>query len=355
MSPDQATPSGLAALEELVEEGKKEYDQSQKELKEIDVLIRQTTSEVDKLVQRNAQVATKVRQMEANINTYPRADIKEMYSAAQDTQVRLFMMRSQVEQLQSKQQNLEKYARQLRRFLDVSEQLVSGHVASWQEGTTTLGEPTIVRIIEAQEHERQDLARQMHDGPAQLLTNLILQAEICERLFDIDPVRARTELGNLKSAVTTTFQRTRDFIFNLRPMMLDDLGLVPTLKRYVEAFQEKNGVATTLTVVGKERRVAPYAEVTVFRIVQGLLSNVSQHAHATHVQIILDMQGDGIGATVEDDGSGFDVNEALVSARQRKTLGISTMQERVDMLGGTIRFDSSIGRGTKVTVQIPVD
>ncbi len=355
MSPDPSIPTGLSALQELVEESKKEYDQAQKELKEIDVLIRQTTGEVEKLAQRNAQIATKVRQMEANINTYPRADIKEIYSAAQDTQVRLFMMRSQVEQLQSKQQNLERYAERLRRFLAVSDQLVSGSAGSGQDSAAESGEPTIVRIIEAQENERQHLARQMHDGPAQALTNLILQAEICERLFDIDKVRARAELDNLKNAVTATFQKTRDFIFDLRPMMLDDLGLVPTLKRYIEAFQEKSGVATSLTVTGKERRFAPHTEVTIFRVLQGLLSNVSQHAHATHVQIVLDMQDDMVEVTVEDDGSGFDVNEALASARQRKTLGISTMQERVEMLGGKIHFESSIGRGTKVRLDLPAD
>jgi two-component system sensor histidine kinase DegS len=79
----------------------------------------------------------------------------------------------------------------------------------------------------------------MHDGPAQSLTNLILQAEICERLFDSDPVRARAELGNLKDAVTSNFQKVREFIFDLRPMMLDDLGLNPTLRRYVQEFEAK--------------------------------------------------------------------------------------------------------------------
>lgn len=355
MSSDQVDSTSPSPLEELVEESKQEYEQAQKELKEIDVLIRQTTGEVEKLAQRNARVATRVRQMEANLNSYPRADIKELYSAAQDTQVRLFVMRSQVEQLQSKQQNLKRYAEQLRRFLDVSNQLASGPAGGGLGAAAASGEPTIVRIIEAQENERQRLGRQMHDGPAQALTNLILQAEICERLFDVDPARARTELSNLKNAVTATFQNTRDFIFDLRPMMLDDLGLVPTLKRHVEAFQEKSGVATSLTVTGKERRFAPHTEVTVFRVVQELLSNVSQHAHATHVQVVLDMHGPMVAAVVEDDGSGFDVNEMLVSAGQRRTLGIPTMQERVEMLGGKIQFESGIGRGTRVTVELPMD
>ncbi len=347
---EAALPSGSPLLD-LIEESRQEYEQTQKELKELDVLIQQSSAEVDKLVQRNSQITTKVHQMEANIDTYPRQDIKELYSAAKEAQTRLFMMRGQLEQLQNKRQNLEKYAKHLRKLLEVSDQIGPGRASAG--GGASAGERTILRIVEAQENERLHLARQMHDGPAQSLTNLILQAEICERLFEIDPARARIELENLKNAVNAAFQKTREFIFDLRPMMLDDLGLIPTLKRYVQSFEEKSGLSTNLTIVGKERRLPPYAEVTIFRIIQELLKNASQHANATHVQVNVNLEGDVVGVSVEDDGSGFDVEEALTSARQRKTLGIVAMQEQVEMLGGEINFESSIGRGTKVKLEIP--
>jgi two-component system sensor histidine kinase DegS len=346
-----ALPSGSPLLD-LIEESRKDYEQTRKELKEIEVLIHQSSAEVDKLVQRNSQITTKVHQMEANIDTYPRQDIKEVYSAAKEAQTRLFMMRGQLEQLQSKQQNLEKYAEHLQKFLEVSEQVA--YTGPSAEGSAPAGERTIVRIIEAQESERLHLARRMHDEPAQALTNLILQAEICERLFETDPARARIELGNLKNAVNATFQKTREFIFDLRPMMLDDLGLIPTLKRYVLGFEEKSGLSTNLTIVGKERRLPPHTEVTIFRVVQGLLKNISQHANATHVQVSVNLEGGAIGVSVEDDGSGFDVDDAVASARQRKTLGIAAMQEQVGMLGGQINFESGIGRGTKVKLEIPI-
>ena len=346
---DAALPGGSPLLD-LVEESKEDYEQTRKELKEIEVLIQQSSTEVDKLVQRNSQITTKVHQMEANIDTYPRQDIKETYSAAKEAQTRLFMMRGQLEQLQSKQQNLEKYAEHLRRLLEVSQQIT--HIEPSAGGSTPVGERTIGRIIEAQENERLHLARQMHDGPAQSLTNLILQAEICERLFDTDPTRARIELGNLKNAVNATFQKTRGFIFDLRPMMLDDLGLIPTLKRYVQGFEEKSGLSTNLTIVGKERRLPPHTEVIIFRVVQGLLKNISQHANATHVQVSVNLEGEVIDVSVEDDGSGFDVDSAMASARQRKTLGIAAMQEQVEMLDGQINFESDIGRGTRVKLEI---
>jgi len=340
-------------LRELVEESKKEYERVQRELKEIDVLLRQSTGEVERLAQQNAQLTNRLRQMEAHLESLPRTDIKEMYSAAQEVQMRLFMMKGQVEQLQSRRQNLERYARQLRKFLDFAEGAPLAETAV-ERGEGYVDHSVIVRVIEAQERERQHLARRMHDGPAQALTNLILQAEICERLFDMDPSRARAELVNLKNAVNATFQQIRGFIFELRPMMLDDLGLIPTLRRYVKDFADKSGLSVNLTITGKERRLPSHIEVTLFRIIQELLNNVGQHAHASRVQISLDIQDRLVRASVEDDGSGFDVDAVLASARERKGLGISAMQEQVEMLRGKIHFESGIGRGTKVTLEIPL-
>jgi two-component system sensor histidine kinase DegS len=344
-----------ASFGDLLQQVAQEYDQTQKELKEIEVLIRQSSSEVEKLAQRNAQIATKLRQMESNIDTIPRQDIREIYTAAQEAQMRLFMMRGQVEQLQAKQQHLERHAHSLREVLDMANSVgIAGDGAGRVGDHGGEGGSPIVRIINAQETERQRLARQMHDGPAQSLTNLILQAEICERLFDTDPVRARTELGNLKNAVNSTFQKVREFIFDLRPMMLDDLGLNPTIKRYVQDFEAKSGLACNLVITGKEQRLPPHAEVTVFRVIQGLLNNVREHANATHVEVSIDLSPEGLMARVEDDGSGFEVAEAMAAARQRKTMGLTTIIEQVEMLGGQIEFDSALGRGTKVQLRLPV-
>ena len=343
------------SFDDLLAQMGEDYEQTQKELREIEVLIRQSSTEVEKLAQRNAQLATKLRQMETNLDTVPRHDIKEIYTAAQEAQMRLFMMRGQVEQLQAKQQHLERHGDMLRQVLDMAGKAGLGGDGADRGAAGGDGEGSLIaRIISAQENERQRLARQMHDGPAQSLTNLILQAEICERLFDTDPVRARAELGVLKDAVTSNFQKVREFIFDLRPMMLDDLGLNPTLKRYIQDFEAKSGLACNLVITGKEQRLPPHAEVTVFRVVQSLLNNVGEHANATHVEISLDLGPDGLKAKVEDDGSGFDVAEVMAAARQRKTMGLMTIIEQVEMLGGEIHFESSVGRGTKAELNLPI-
>lgn len=344
----------IQSLVELVQESKREYTRLQNDLKELEVLIEQTSGEVQKLDHRTAQVTNKLRHIESNLNSYPREDIREAYSASQASQLRLVMLRTQVEQLQAKKETLEPQAEYLHRFLEIVDQVPGLSTYGEDVVSPTLpGDSVVMRVIEAQEGERQRLARQMHDGPAQSLTNLMLQAEIVERSFGVDTDQARSELTNLKNAVNATFQKTMDFIFELSPMMLDDLGAVPTVRRYVDDFQEKSGLSVALEVVGEERRLAPYVEVTVFRVIQELLHNVLQHAHASHVQVNLDLSSATIGIIVEDDGSGFDLDEAVAGAKERKTLGITTLQQRVDMLGGTIDFESSLGRGTKVTVEIP--
>lgn len=361
---DAGPPKNKSAAEkppatpaEVLEQTRQEYEQIQKELKEIDILVKQSTSEVERLAQKNAQLTNKVRTMEANIDTLPRQDIKETYTASAEGQMRLFMMRGQVEQLQSRQENLNRFAAGLRRVLDVSGGILAAIDADPKQGHggAAVESTGIIKIIDAQESERQHLANQLHDGPAQSLTNLILQAEICERLFDSDPVRARSELTELKQAVTGTFQKVREFIFDLRPMMLDDLGLNPTLKKSVEDYEQKTGIASNLTIAGRDQRLPQHVEVTVFRLIQHLLSNVKKHAQATHVQVSLRVEEGKATVVVEDDGHGFDVREAMGAAQQRKTLGLVSMKEQVEMLGGEIKIDSAPNKGTRVEFWLPSD
>jgi two-component system sensor histidine kinase DegS len=338
-------------LELLVEDSRKEYEQVQLELREIDVLIKQSTGEVDKLAQRNAQMTNKMRQIETTFDTVPREDIQETYTAFQDAQKRLFMMRGQLEKLQSDQKNLQRYSDQIRRLLESTEGTFLARTDSpigFREA-----QPAIVRVIEAQEHERQLLVEMMHDVPAQALTNLILQAEICERLFDKDADRTRDELANLRQSVNDTFQEVRSIMFDLRPMMLDDLGLIPTLKKYIEGFQEKSGLPTNLTITGQERRLESHTEATIFRVIQGLVTNAREHAHCTSIEVSLDIDNNWVRASVEDNGTGFDVDEVMQAVDQYKTIGLATLRERVEMLGGNLDIDSGIGRGTKVSLDIP--
>lgn len=342
-------------FQQFLEECRKEHEQTQTELKEIDLLIQQTVGEIDRISQRNVQAANRLRQVEMVFDTVPREDIREAYTAVMEMQQRLFTMRGHLEKLQSDQRRLQQHVRLLQRALELAGEDESALGAQVEGEAGSENVPTVVRVIEAQERERQQMARQMHDGPAQALTNLVLQAEICERLFAADPARARAELANLKTAVTSTFERVRGFISDLRPMMLDDLGLVPTMKRYVENFGGGD-VRVALTVSGRERRITSYKEVTIFRVAQALLNSARDISKASNVQIVLDMGDERmqlVQVSVEDDSGGYELTD-LTSGPIGQEMGLATLRERVEMMGGRFEVDSSPGRGVRVSFEIPL-
>jgi two-component system sensor histidine kinase DegS len=208
---------------------------------------------------------------------------------------------------------------------------------------------TLELLIQAQEAERLRLSRQMHDGPAQALSNFILQTEIAMRLFDMDQVKAREELTNLKENSTAAFQQVRDFIFDLRPMMLDDLGLVPTLKKYIEAYKEKSGVDLRLGVIGSERRFESYLEVMIFRAVQELLGNAVHGRDANQIKVQLDIDPASVRVDVEDNGRGFELQELEADSG----MGLKVIKDRVEMLGGLFKMSVLDGQGGQVSFQVP--
>ncbi|RMH00803.1 MAG: sensor histidine kinase [Chloroflexi bacterium] len=342
------------SLQTFLEEAHKEYEQVQRDLKEIDILIQQSAAEVEKLAQRNAYYQNHIRQLQRNFETLPREDIKNAYEDLLDTQQRLFTMRGQLEKLQSDQRNLERLAEFQHRLLELTEGMVSLPTASSESRPAAASDySNVIRVIQTEEAARQSLVRKMHDGPASSLSNFILQAEICQRFFDVNQERARAELNALKSAAASTFSDIKDFIFDLRPMMLDDLGVVPTLRRYVESFQEKNNISVPITITGVERRLESHIEVTIFRGVQELLNNALSHGQATQIQVSLDMDQDQVSAVVEDNGSGFNVEETL--SGNNRAIGLSALRERIEMLGGEFHIQSRLGQGTRVEFSIPVE
>ena len=322
-----------------------EMEETNRALKEITLMLEQSRVEVGKLTQRNATVTANLQQIQGQIGKIPGEEVRTVYDTAMETQQRLFVMRGQLEKLQGDQAHLERYVGMLDRLKNA----VSAGADSAGKSDRSASS-SVEMLVNVQEAERQRLSRQMHDGPAQALSNFILQTEIAMRLFDIDAVQARSELGNLKVAAMSTFQKVRNFIFELRPMMLDDLGLAPTLTRYADMFKEQAGVEVSVTVTGSERRMESYVEVMVFRAMQELLSNAVDQNQATLVKIQLDLGDTSVKLSVDDNGKGFDTD----ALGKDENLGLKLIKERTEMLGGTFEINSSPGKGARVTLSIPL-
>jgi two-component system sensor histidine kinase DegS len=346
------------AKDELMDVVGTELKRIKDKLTEIKVQIDQTQLVVDREQLRNTDIATELRTIQDNIETVPRQDIKFKYDEALDARFRLTTMRGQLEKFQATRDSLEAEAQILSRMAGLvqgADSITPGDDAQNQQK----GPTNIVRVIQAQEEERQRLARQMHDGPAQSLTNFILQAEICQRLFDRNPARAAEELDNLKSAATVTFQKVREFIFDLRPMMLDDLGVVPTIRRYVDSFREKNDIDVRLDIMGEERRLESHREVMLFRGIQELMVNARDYANATQLSIKLDMSGNRIKAVIEDDGRGFDAETAFGTPTDEahsdaRVQSLTMLREKFELVRGTVNIMSSESEGTTIRLELPV-
>ena len=341
------TGEPLSPLDAFIEETHEVLGKVNRELEEISMLVEQSQGEVEKLAARNADVTARLHQMQAHFDTVPREDIRSGYEAALDAQQRLFTMRGQLEKLESDKKHLNEMEEYIRGALTLLEGRPEIEVED--EFSPTSSE-FLEQVIQAQEDERRKISRQIHDGPAQVLSNFILQTEIATRLFDNDPDQARAELENLKEAASSSFVKVRDYIFELRPMMLDDLGLVPTIRRYTEAFKEKTGLDITMLNTGVERRLEPHQEVMLFRAVQELLANVRDHAQATQVKVMIDIDETTARAAVEDNGRGFD--PAFLEGEEAEGHSLIQLIDKIERLGGSMEVDTKPDEGTRISITL---
>jgi two-component system sensor histidine kinase DegS len=293
-----------------------------------------------------------LQQLSGDSDSVSKADIRNAFNSAMDAQQRLLVMRGQLDKLQEQKNALQKYQSLLESIL---EYLNNGQTRSNAVQDSSDKVSMLEMLITSQESERQKLSRQMHDGPAQALSNFIVQSEIATRMYEIDQTKAKEELEKLKLSAMGTFQKIRTYISDLRPMMLDDLGLVPTIKRYVNNMKEQTGVDVNLIVIGTYRRLKPYLEVFVFRAVQELIGNAVKHnqdnVSKIKIDVTITLENNLVKSEIKDNGKGIKQSEIQSTGG----LGLKLIRERAQLLGGSLEVVSSESEGTQVTLIIPVE
>jgi signal transduction histidine kinase len=209
-------------------------------------------------------------------------------------------------------------------------------------------------VIAAQEEERRRIARELHDSTSQSLTSLIVGLQMLENSCDFKQVQSQTQ--QLRQTVRQTLDEVHSLAVQLRPPVLDDLGLHAALSRYVQEFQGRFHVPVEFQVIGLQpKRLPPGIETAVYRIVQEALTNAAKHADAEHISVLLEEREDLVSAIVEDDGQGFAADEILHSGMEAGKLGLYGMQERAQQLGGSLVIESKPGQGTTIYVRIPIE
>src|SRR5213080_107500 len=276
-----------------------------------------------------------------NLKQFSPSEVQETFGNIRETQLSVERVELEYEALASRRAELKDQGQFLRSSSQILADLQRMYGENGAHQAPVDGDKQFRdasrQVFQIIEEERMRIARDMHDGPAQSMANLVLQAEILERLLDRNPKQLVTELAEFKNSVRNALEETRQLIFDLRPMTLDDLGL-----------------ATRFNVVGQERRLFGNIEGVLFRIVQEALTNVHKHARAKMAEVTMNLQPSRVSVVVKDDGQGFDVARTEANLLKNKNLGLLSMRERAKLEKGTLEIRSQPGRGTEVKVEIPL-
>ena len=343
------------------ESSRNEYDNIKIELEEVHKKIVNIIRDLDHLERLNRQARIRLMEVSRDFHKYTEADIKEAYEEAEGTAIKIAVLREKEEQYKARRRDLEKRLISLEKTIAKAEQLISrvsvikdflaGEIGYLSEEYDDLKEKQklAIKVIQIQEEERRKVAREIHDGPAQSIANLVFRVELIENLLDKDINKAKAELTELKSLVRSSIQDIRKIIYDLRPMSLDDLGLIPTLASYIDKFVKETGIEINFTIIGNQKRLSNTYEVTIFRIVQEALNNIFKHARARSGKVRLEYGLDNINLLIIDDGIGFDP-----VAINGEKYGLASMKERCTLLGGRINIESRPKRGTIIKVILPL-
>ncbi len=353
---------------EICETARQEYLSLEKELERVLQETLEIIDKVDHLEMAYRHARIRLTEVSRDFVRYQEADIKLAYEKATQIQTELLLYREKENYLKARRDELQMRVRNVELSIERAEMIASqmNVVLEYLSGDLTQVTRIIesaktrqllgLKIILAQEEERKRIAREIHDGPAQSLANIVLRTEIAERMlarqqFDL----VHHELIDLKAQVRSGLEEIRKIIFNLRPMALDDLGLVPALRKFAQDFEEKSKIHTKYELTGKEVRLPSAMEAAIFRLVQEAFSNVLKHANASHVLLEIHFKTDVVTLSIQDNGIGFSTSklESITSASQNNHFGIVGMRERVDLVNGKIQFESERGAGTKITIDIP--
>lgn len=359
-----AIESGKKQIYEIAEAARSEYQRLLTDVEKMKSETDEVIKQVDGLEREERRARLRLMEVSRDFHKYTEVDIHEAYAYANKVQVDLSVLREREQNLRKRRDELELRLRNLNETVVKAENVVSqvgvvlGFLGNEMNGlcaqVETLQQKQMLsaKIIKAQEEERKRVAREIHDGPAQTMANIVFRAEVVERVLDTDAQRARAELQNLKTQVRDCLKEVRKIIFDLRPMALDDLGLAPALRRFVDIMKERSPFTLELMITGTEKRLANVLEVSLFRICQEALQNIEKHSQASLAKIKVDFQKNWLYLIVEDNGIGFIEQEVLEG--KSDSYGLLSMKERVEVIGGNMIIKSEPGVGTKIFVQAPV-
>src|SRR5690625_78181 len=363
-------------MKDVVEKSKDEiFYINEGALKEHDYLLqelKETKSLVSQFIKRNDDLEKKVRlsklrlsKVSSEFNRYSEEEIREVYETTHRLQTELIIAQQEEKVLRQKRDDLERRLLRLKTTIEHAENLgrkVSVILTYLEDDFSQVNEVIKsvkekqhigLKIIETQENERKRLSREIHDGPAQMLANILIRSEFVDLSFrECNLDNALQEMKSIRENIRSSLYEVRRIIYDLRPMALDDLGLIPTIKRHVSSMAERSKIPIKLVILGDEKRLESNYEIAIFRLVQEALQNAINHAKTKDIYVKVEMVSTQVNIIIKDGGVGFDTNEINSNSN---SFGLVGMKERVDLLKGEISIESEINQGTTVKIKVPLD
>jgi two-component system, NarL family, sensor histidine kinase DegS len=347
----------------ISEQSRRSFEEMQQELEivrqEITIAIDESDN-LEKLLQISRQRLVIVSK---KFSEQSEEQIRTAYENTNKLQLKVSLSREREKQLRDKRDDLERRLRELYDTIERADHIVNQVNVVITFLTTDLKEVGValeqakikqefgIKIIASQEEERKRLSREIHDGPAQMMANVLMRSNLIDRIFrEKGADAALKEISDLKVSVRNALSEVRRIIYDLRPMALDDLGIGPTLKKYLSTIMEYNaGVDIQFVSYNNERRISSDYEVAIFRLVQESVNNALKHGKPKNIIVKFEWLRDEINVVVKDDGAGFDTEHI-----REGSFGLIGMNERIELLKGNLKITSTIGKGTTIMMKVPL-
>ena len=363
---------------DIYQNTRSEVDDARDRLAELRNRVAETIERVDGLTQEEQRAKQRLAEVSRNFAEHTEDEIRKTYEAVSIIQINLAIEREKEQSMRVERDKLEIRLRYLYNVVARAEHMALsiGSVLSylstqvsgvlWKIEAVQKDKFVGARIIKATEEERYRISREMHDGPAQDLANVLFTTTIAERLMDQDMAEAKNTLVEMREEIRKCLTSVRQIIFDMRPMALDDLGLPQAVEQLIQLFGERGKLHGTFSMEGEHYTLPKHVEIAIFRIVQEALNNVVHHAKTNKVRVRMHYTSQALTVLIADDGVGFDPShlteepeesdDALDMETQRRLrgrhFGVIGMEERAKIIGAAIQILSEPGKGTKVHLRV---
>lgn len=363
---------------DIYQNTRNEVDDARQRLAELKQRVAESIERVDALAADEQRAKQKLAEVSRNFAEHTEDEIRKTYEAVSIIQINLAIEREKEQSMRVERDKLEIRLRYLHNVVARAEHMALsiGSVLSylstqvsgvlWKIEAVQKDKFVGARIIKATEEERYRISREIHDGPAQDLANVLFTTTITERLMDQDMEEAKKTLVELREEIRKCLTGVRQIIFDMRPMALDDLGLPQAVEQLIRLFGERGKLHGTFSLEGTHYILPKHVEIAVFRIVQEALNNVVHHAKTNKVRVRMHYTSQALTVLIADDGVGFDPSrlteepeepdDALDMETQRRLrgrhFGVIGMEERAKIIGAAIQILSEPGKGTKVHLRV---